>query len=268
MIGKGLIQLKKYLNFRINSKSRGGHGIHSPFVYDLYTKCIDTKVKSDLLHQIKALTKELKRDRCLIPISNFGAGSINLNNQNKTIGEIVEQTSTPHYKGGLLFRLVEYFKPTYIIELGTSLGISTAYLAAGNNKSKVISIEGDAILSELAKINLNKLGLNNVNVINGDFDSKLPEILNETERIGLVFIDGNHTEEATIRYFKMLSKVADHDTLIIFDDIRWSIGMENAWNNICNDLNVSISIDLFNCGLVFFRKGVVKQHFSLRYGPF
>jgi hypothetical protein len=102
----------------------------------------------------------------------------------------------------------------------------------------------------------------------GDFDIKLHELLIKVGRVDLVYIDGNHTEEASLRYFQMIAKVANNDTLIIFDDIRWSIGMENAWNNICNDLNVSISIDLFNCGLVFFRKGVVKQHFNLRYGPF
>jgi predicted O-methyltransferase YrrM len=268
MINEGLIKLKKYLKFRTKSKSRGGHGIHSPFVYDLYTKCIDTHEHSEYFRKIESLKKLLRRDHSSLQPTNFGAGSKSIANPNITIGKIAKQSSVSHFQGRLIYRLVKYFKPKNIIELGTSLGISTAYLSAGNSDSKVFSIEGDNAFAELAKKNLNKLGLNNVTVINGDFDSHLPEILSKMERVGLVFIDGNHTEEATIRYFQMLSKVADNDTLIIFDDIRWSIGMENAWNNICSDLNVSISIDLFNCGLVFFRKGVVKQHFNLRYGPF
>lgn len=260
-------QLIKYSQFRIESKPKGGHGIHSPFVYDLYTRCIESKTNDDIFFQIEALRKELFKDRSLIK-ENYGAGSKGINIHNNTIGAIAKHASTPLYFGKLLFRLANYFKPSTILELGTSLGISTSYLASGYPKSKVISIEGNSQLSKLAKENLNKLGLTNVTLIDGDFDIKLPEILSKTEKLGLVFVDGNHTEQATLNYFYLLSKKADNDTLIIFDDIRWSKGMESAWRNICNDNNVSISIDLYNCGLVFFRKGLAKQHFKLRYGPF
>ena len=268
MLIEGLQVLKKYFNFRLKSKPRGGHGIHSPFVYDLYTQCIDVKSKKAIFERIETVRKELLRDKSTIQLNDLGSGSKIKAKSSTTVASIAKRTSVPKYKGELLHKLSSYFKPKLIIELGTSLGISTMYLASGYNESKVYTIEGDSSLSKLAIENFNKIGLTNVNQINGDFDIRLPEVLSEIQKIGIAFIDGNHSEEATLKYFKLLSVKANSDTLIIFDDIRWSKGMEKAWNNICNDENVSISIDLFDCGLVFFRKGVVKQHFTLRYGPF
>jgi predicted O-methyltransferase YrrM len=268
MFLENLNLLKKYFRFRINSKPRGGHGIHSPFVYNLYTQCIDAKNRSDFFQKIEVARRKLLNNKTIITKNDFGAGSKIIKNGKITIGKITKQASASPHMGQLLFRIADYFKPNTIIELGTSLGISTSYLAAGCRNSKVISIEGDETLATKANENITKLGLNNVSIICGDFDTQILAILDNIETIGIVFIDGNHTEEATMRYFKFFSEKASDDTLIIIDDIRWSDEMQRAWRNICDDINVTISIDLFNCGLVFFRKGVAKQHFNLRYGPF
>ncbi len=260
--------LKKYVNFRLKSKPRGGHGIHSPFVYDLYTNCIDTKQKEAIFEKIETLRKELLKNTNHIPRSNFGFGTKVIDFSEPTVGSVIKNSSTPPYMGQLLYRLAKYLKPQSVIEFGTSAGFGAMYLANGNLNAKVTTIEGDTNLAKIAQDNFNKLGLNNVTLINGDFEMELPNILASTEKIELVFIDGNHSEEATMRYFKLFSERSSTETLIIFDDIRWSVGMENAWNTICKDKNVSISIDLFNCGMVFFRNGIVKQHFNLRYSPF
>ncbi len=268
MLIERLQGLKKYLQFRLKSKPRGGHGIHSPFVYDLYTQCIDVKSKKAIFDRIETIRKELLRDKSSIQLNDLGSGTKSKTNTITTVADIAKRSSAPKYKAQLLHRLTAYLKPETAIELGTSLGISTMYIASGFDKVKVYSIEGDTTLSKLAIENFNKIGLANVNQINGDFDAKLPEVLSEVQNVGIAYIDGNHNEEATLRYFKLLLAKANGDTLIIFDDIRWSKEMENAWNNICADENVSISIDMFDCGLAFSRKGVVKQHFVLRYGPF
>lgn len=266
MLAKSIKLFIKYFEFRFHSKPRGGHGIHSPFVYSLYTECIDKENHVSIFENIETIRKQLLDNHKLVSKAVFGAKQNH--SSLETISKITKRASVQPYMGRLLYRLTNYLKPTQILELGTSLGVSTMYIASGNKDAKVISIEGDENLVNLASANFNKMGLKNVSVLNGDFDTQLASILNNTDRLGLVFIDGNHSEEATFRYFKLFSAKADNDTLIIFDDIRWSEGMEKAWNTICNDSNVSISIDLFNCGLVFFRKGVVKQHFNLRYGPF
>lgn len=268
MLLNNVHSLKKYFNFRLKSKPRGGHGIHSPFVYDLYTKSIDINSKEAIFDRIERIRKELQKNTTPISLTDFGLGTRIINTSEQTIGKVVSRASAPPYLGQLLFRLSHYLRPETIIELGTSVGFSTMYLASGNKNAKVISIEGDMGLMNIAQENFNKLGITNVTVHNGNFDTLIPDVLASIEKIGFVFIDGNHSEEATLRYFKLFSEKANSDSLIILDDIRWSKGMENAWNNICEDTNVSISIDLFNCGLVFFRKGIVKQHFNLRYGPF
>lgn len=268
MLIEGLQSFKKYFNFRLKSKPRGGHGIHSPFVYDLYTQCIDVKSNKAIFDSIETIRKVLHNDKSIIELNDLGSGSKSKINSITTIADIAKRSSAPSYKGKLLHRLIAYLKPETAIELGTSLGISTMYIASGFDKTKVYTIEGDIALSKRAAENFNKIGLTNVDQIIGDFDTKLPEVLSEIQTLGLVYIDGNHSEEATLRYFKLLSTKVNSNTLIILDDIRWSNGMEKAWNTICADENVSISIDMFDCGLVFFRKGVVKQHFMLRYGPF
>ncbi|HCT31362.1 MAG TPA: SAM-dependent methyltransferase [Bacteroidales bacterium] len=268
MLIEGLNGLKKYFNFRLKSKPRGGHGIHSPFVYDFYTQCIDVKSKKEIFDKIETVRKELLLDKSFIELNDLGSGTKTKAKSIATVADIAKRNSAPSYKGKMLHRLTAYLKPETVIELGTSLGISTMYIASGLDTVKVYTIEGDSNLSKLAIKNFNKIGLTNVNQINGDFDAKLPELFSEIKSVGIAYVDGNHTEEATLRYFKLLSARANSDTLIIFDDIRWSKGMESAWNTICNDENVSISIDMFDCGLAFFRKGVVKQHFTLRYGPF
>lgn len=260
--------LRKYINFRLKSKPRGGHGIHSPFVYDLYTNCIDTTLNKALFEKIETLRKELLKNVTPIPISDFGAKEKNTDSSTTTVSKVVKTTSVPTWKGELLFILVEYFKPRSILELGTSIGFSTMYLALANLNTRITSIEGDVNTAKLAQDNFNKLGLSNVTLINGDFDKELPIILSQQNEVELVFIDGNHSQEATLRYFNLFSEKASINTLIILDDIRWSLGMENAWNTICRDKNVSTTIDLFDCGLVFFKKGIAKQNFKLRYGPF
>lgn len=267
MFSQTINLLQDYYKFRKTSKPKGGHGIHSPFVYDLYTQAIDYNKNELVFDKIEKLRKELIRNKTPLTKSAFGIGS-SVQKSKTSIGEIASKASIPPYKGRLIHRLVKYFNPVTVIELGTSLGISTSYLALGNQKSNIYTIEGDSNLSKLASNNLNKLGVNNVTIITGDFDKELPILLDRFNNFDLALIDGNHSEEATMRYFYFLTNKANSNSFIFFDDINWSYGMKRAWNNICNDENVSISIDLFNCGLIFFRKGIVKQHFNLRYGPF
>jgi len=268
MFLRNISLLRKYFIFRLKAKPRGGHDIHSPFVYDLYTKSIDIKTNEAIFERIETLRKELLKNNTSIPKNSFGSGAKEIETAETTIGRAVKRSSIQAYMGQLLFRLSDYLKPESIIELGTSAGFSTMYLASGNPGAKVISIEGNNKLTKIASANFNKLGLANVTLINGEFDAELPEILANIEKVDLVFIDGNHSEDATMRYFKLFSAKTWSNSLIIFDDIRWSEDMERAWNNICLDENVSISVDMFNLGLVFFRTGIVKQHFNLRYGPF
>ena len=168
--------------------------------------------------------------------------------------------------GQFLFRLAYHFKPNTILELGTSLGITTSYLAFANQNSKVITIEGCTNISSEAKNCFQSLGLNNIETVVGNFDSVLSSRLKtQDSRFDFVFFDGNHKKKPTLNYFNQCLSHATNDSVFIFDDIHWSDEMEEAWEEIKSHPKVIVTIDLFFLGLVFFRKEQAKENFVLRF---
>ena len=165
-----------------------------------------------------------------------------------------------------MYRIVHYYQPQTVVELGTSFGITTSYLALGNPSAKVFTLEGSEQISEIAYDNFNKLRLNNIELVKGDFATSLPGLLQRSGSIHLAFIDGNHQKDPTLHYFKLLSEKIIPSSILIFDDIHWSKEMEQAWKMIRDDPSVKMTIDLFFMGLVFFNTGFkAKQHFSIRF---
>lgn len=173
-------------------------------------------------------------------------------------------TINPKY-GEILFRLINYFSCKTIIELGTSLGIGTAYLAKVSKNNQIYSIEGCPQLVKLAQNNLTSINIKHVNLLQGSFDEVLPEVLNKIEQIDFVFFDGNHRYEPTLRYFNMCIEKIHNESIFVFDDIHWSPEMEKAWNEIKRNKKVRQSFDLFQLGIVFFKKELSKQNFTLKY---
>ena len=258
-----LTYIKRYFQYRWNSRS--SFGVHPPFLFDLVTEVFENnKINEDYL-QLEALKQKLMKDQGIIPVTDLGAGTTSGLGSNRRISYIARTSSKPAKYGRLLYRLSEYFKPATILELGTSLGFSSAYLALGNPSSKVITIEGCPNIAKLAQSNFNQLNIQNIHLVTGNFDEKLPAILNELQRIDFVFIDGNHKEEPTINYFEQCLSKADNETVFIIDDIHWSEGMENAWNKASNHPLVTLSIDLFSMGIIFIKKELTKQHFIIRF---
>lgn len=195
--------------------------------------------------------------------SDIGAGSIK-KDKIKTLGTIAKVSSASPRKCRFLFSLVNYFQPSTIIELGTSVGISMAYMSLATKNSNIYTIEGNQQRFQQAIILFNKLNLNNIKAINGLFDDHLTELLRNSKKL-LVYVDGNHTYDATIRYFNDIARVADEDTVIVFDDIRWSSEMKRAWLMIINDNKVQTSIDFFTVGIVFFRKTNKKENIKIKH---
>jgi predicted O-methyltransferase YrrM len=255
--------LKKYLHYRLFSSTR--YDIHPPFLFELVTQVFKNKsVDPDYL-KIEDLKHQLIKDNRKIIVTDLGAGSASRNRKERKIGFIARSSSKSKKYGRLLSRMVHYFQPQTIIELGTSLGFSSAYLASGNPESKVITIEGCPNIAKLAQENFNKLGIRNITLVNGSFDDVLPGVLNFTGRIDFVFMDGNHKKEPTIKYFEQCLTKAVNETVFVFDDIHWSGGMEEAWNHIINHPSVTLSVDIFFMGIVFLKKELTKQHFIIRF---
>ena len=261
---------QKYFLYYIRSANGKGHGIHSPFVYDFVRNVLLGQDANPLEEMIEDIRAGLQKDRRVIEIDDFGAGSGIQKGRFRRLQEITKTSSKSRKLGKLLSRLAGYYDSHTIIELGTSLGFSTAYLASAREKSICYTIEGSEVLSKLARENFEKLGLKNIRVQTGPFDKILPEILTDPavkeSPLDFAFIDGNHRFIPTMHYFDLIKQRISKNGLIVFDDIHWSAEMERAWNKIKKDPSVRLSIDLFFLGIVFFREEFkVKQEFEIRF---
>lgn len=255
----------KGIKYKLFSQHRKGHGIHSPFVFEFVTKVLRNHEERPVYAEIDELRKYLQSSHETVSYRDPGAGSVSLPVKNRKIADIIKTASISDKYGRLIYRMVEKYNPGIILEIGTSLGISTLYLAKANEKAKVYTLEGAEPVARVAKDNFTRMNSLNIQLKTGLFKDSLPEILSELKMVDLVFFDGNHTKEATLDYFYQCLEKAGNQTIFIFDDIHWSVGMEDAWNIINTNKKIRISIDLFRMGIVFFNKGFSKQKFIIRY---
>jgi len=255
--------ISDYIKHRLTSKSR--HGTHSPFVYKLTDEVIYDFKSNDDYKTIEAQRKKLLNDDSIVNVTDLGAGSHLNKNNTKKVRQIAKNALKSPALAQLIYRLAKDNDPKSIIELGTCLGITTAYLSKACPDGDIITIEGCPETAKVAYNNFRDLDLENVELRVGNFDLLLPEIIAEQPQLDFVYVDGNHRKDATINYFNWCLPKVHEGTLLIFDDIYWSKGMKEAWEEIKSNPQVTVTIDLFWIGLVFFRKGQVKEHFKIKY---
>ncbi len=257
----------KYINYYFTASNGKGHGIHSPFVFDLVVKVLNDKTGYAAYKEVELQRSLLLGNETIITVEDFGAGSTKGLTKQRVVQQIAATSLKPKKYAQLLYRLVNYFQPKQILELGTSLGITTAYLAKAKPTATVTTMEGSATIAEIAKQQFRELQLNSINIITGNFDETLQSVIDTAAQpFNFVFIDGNHRKEPTLRYFEQLLAKADHDTVFVFDDIHWSKEMEEAWEIIKQHEAVTLTIDLFFIGLVFLRKEQKeREHFVIRF---
>lgn len=252
-----------FIKHRISANNR--HGTHSPFVYKLADEVIYEFKENEDFKIIEKHRFSLLNDNRALNITDLGAGSLLNKEKSKKVKEVAANALKKPALAQLLYRLSKYFKPSSIIELGTCLGITTAYFAKANPNAKIITIEGCPQTASIAAEGFNELGLKNVELLIGNFDNVLPEVLKTINPLDFVYVDGNHRKDATLNYFQWCLANKNDDTILIFDDIYWSKGMKEAWEEIKNHPEVTVTIDMFWIGLVSFRKGQAKEHFKLKY---
>jgi predicted O-methyltransferase YrrM len=257
---------KKYLSYFINAKSGNGHGMHSPFVFDFIIHVLNDKKQYECYAKIEPLRSQLLRDESIIEVEDFGAGSAIMPSNKRKISTIAGSSLKSKKFAKLLFRIVNYYKPKTIIELGTSFGVTTAYMACAKHKPGMYTLEGSKEIGSIAESNFSKLGFQNIKLILGNFKDTFLSTLGKLEFVDLAFVDGNHRKNATLHYFFELQKKSSQASIFIFDDIHWSQEMEEAWSEIQEQPSVTLTIDLFFIGLVFFSPDFKeKQHFTIRF---
>jgi predicted O-methyltransferase YrrM len=258
-----LFQLLAYLRFWW--RSGNAHGLHSPFVFGLYTAVVRHTGFFAAYERVEARRQQLLASDASISVTDLGAGSHTGAGQQRRVADIAATAAKPAKLAQLLFRLANYFRPRTIIELGTSLGLTTAYLAAADSRSQVISFEGCPNVAAVARETLASLKLANADIVEGNLDDTLaPTLAQLPGPLDFAFFDGNHRYEPTLRYFEQCLPYRTEESVFVFDDIHWSADMERAWETIKAHPEVKLTVDLFFIGLVFFRKNQPKQHFWLR----
>lgn len=258
--------LLKYLQYYLTALNGKGHGMHSPFVFEFITKVLNDKTNYTEYEKVESLRKRLLSDNTTLVVEDFGAGSsVNKKNQ-RTVSSIAGNAAKPKKFGQLLFRMVKYYQLSTILELGTSLGITTSYLSLAKPDARLITMEGSKEIAEAARKNFRDLEIGNIEIVEGNFDNTLSSVISQLSSIDFAFIDGNHRQEPTERYFQQLLSKKNNDSILVFDDIHWSKEMKAAWETIKNNAAVTCSIDLFFIGIVLFRKEFKeKQHFVIRF---
>ena len=255
-----MFQLIAYIKFLL--KSTNEHGVHSPFVFDLVTKCFYNKKKLPAYIKIKHYREELLSNNNTIEVTDFGAGSRVFKSNTRQIAAIAKTAGITPKRAQLLARITQYFNCTSALELGTSLGLATAAMAYGNPITSITTLEGCPATASIAKKMFYKHQLNTITAVTTNFSDYLQQL---ATNYSLVYFDGNHQKEATLNYFETLVQYSSNDTVFIFDDIHWSKKMETAWESIKKHPKVTITIDTFYWGFVFFRsENKHKEHFSIR----
>jgi hypothetical protein len=264
-----LFQIKSYLQFLWHSKNE--HAVHSPFVFNFLTKCVYDKKPKPEYSVLKKYRKSLLENNNTIEVTDFGAGSKVFKTNTRIISKIAKTAGISPKRAQLLFRIANYFQSNpsdseqakqSILEIGTSLGLATAALALGNLKASIITLEGCSNTREIAKHQLQLLNIHNVKSIVTEFSEYFKNTKPKTQN--LIYFDGNHSKKATLAYFECLLPTITNETVWIFDDIHWSAEMQEAWEIIKNHPKVTVTIDTFQWGLVFFRREQPKEHFVIR----
>jgi predicted O-methyltransferase YrrM len=254
-----LFRLKKFVWYQW--KARTKYYIHSPFVYQFFLNVLEGKDDS-AIEELIGLRKGLRKNTDALQVTDFGTGKSAI----RRISELERGVAVAPKYGKVLFSIVKYFKPVNMLELGTSIGISSAYMAIGNPDGNITTIDGSESLVVEARKHHHFLKLRNIKTEAGDFKDKLPQILATMDSVDMVLFDGNHTREATLGYFKQCIEKASDNSIFIFDDIYWSPEMTQAWEEIKSDKRVKLTIDIYQFGICFFMKeNLAKENFILRY---
>ncbi len=263
-MNQALYHRLQYLHYLLTSKHQNGHGIHSPCAYQFIRKYLRPS-RCYMAPEIESILTEYRKDKKKICYTTHGKPSHYSKSNCASVASICKHQGVRKKDANLLFRLAQGWAPRCIVEIGTSVGLSTLSLAAGAPEAQVHTIEGAKSKHDVAKQKAAAANIKNIHFYHGLFDDLLPNILSKTGQADMAFIDGNHAYLPTLNYFELLLKHRSKNALFIIDDIHWSKEMEQAWEVIKAHEEVTLTIDLFRLGIVLFKQGLNNQHFTIRF---
>ena len=253
----------RYLRYLMRAKTK--YYIHSPFVFAFINEVLHDQRHYYAFEDIAYLRRQLLLSKQSIAVSDYGAGSGIAANAGGTrqVRHIAKYAAASEGLGQLLFKMMLHYQPQHILELGTSLGLGSLYMALANRKAQLFTIEGCSQTAALAQRHFDVLQAHNVHLQIGTFEQQLPRVLQQLPQLDFVFVDGNHRKIPTLQYFESCLPHLNENSIMVFDDIYWSKEMSEAWKSIKKHPRVTVSIDLFRVGIAFFHSTQRKQHFTL-----
>ena len=255
----------KFITYRLFAKHKKGHGIHSPFLFNLIKDVFNNTNDDKDLQKAFDIYDKYKKSTDVLNYTEIGAGSTYKSKNGLSVEQIIKRSSINKKYGKLIYDLVQYFNCKDILELGTSVGISTLYIAQAAKNSKFTTIEGVSEKIEIARKITGECNHKQINFDCGSFDKILSSVLNKFDKLDFVYFDGNHKKNSTIKYFETCLNKIHNESIFILDDIHWSKEMEEAWSEIKNNEKVKVSIDLFQMGLIFFKKELSYQQYVIKF---
>lgn len=256
-----LFDIKVRLQYVLRAHYRKGHWVHSPFTFHTLNYVIFEQTPYYSFLAIESLRQQLQHNNTPLKLQPLGTSKT----KTTTVARELKNSAKSPRLAQLLQRLCASNQSHYIIELGTNLGLSTAYLASNNNNSQVYTLEGQPELCQIARQSFKQLHLNNIQIIEGNINDTLPRLIQQIPQIDLLFIDANHQYQATLNYYNLAKSKVHKNTIIIFDDIHWSEGMQQAWDEIRQDPDIRLAIDIFHMGIVWFNTDIPKQHYIVAF---
>ncbi len=263
-IGSQISAAYYFLRYLVVSHHRNGHGVHSPFVFDFINEVVFNRTNYSDYQFFGSVISSLKSSEEKIHVENFGEDSLKFKAKYRKVSDLVRISSIPMKYGRLLYRISKYYEPATVVELGTSIGLSTLFLAKGSRASKLLTVEGNKALSDFASGLFRQHQLKNIKAVKGDFDQVILRLPSDFASPQLVFIDGNHKYEPSMRYFRYF-KEKMKEGIIIIDDIYWSAGMRKAWREIVQQNLDCVTIDLYRMGIIFVRDSITPGHYVVRF---
>ncbi len=256
-----IYRIRLYIYYLIKGKSR--YYIHSPFVYDFCRFVLLKKTTSKNKQTIDEIKSYYHNHNLPLELEELGAGK-------KTTyvistSDYLTRTAVTDKYGSLLQHIIEYYKIECVIETGTALGISAAWMAQANTSPQIHTIDGNRDLCTAAEKMFSNFNLNKVHTYHGTIIQTLPKLYSLIGDKTMIYLDAHHTGEASIEYFNMLKPFLRKDSVLVLDDINYSKDMHQAWKEIISDSSVTLSINLFRMGVIFFNPALSKQEFYLYY---
>lgn len=276
-----------YLRHLLTARSTAGHGVHSPYVFDFLTKVVRNKTDLKIVSQVESLRHEMLSDIRRITVTDLGAGSVTRAGGERSVAEIARTAAVPVKEAGLLSRMVVASTgPTargdastgsaarnsgpasmgtgIILELGTSLGISTLALALAAPEKRVITVEGCPVLAAIARENLQKYGASNAEVWDTEFSAAIGSLRKEGLNISFAFIDGNHRGTALAEYVSKIASMGE-EMIIVADDIRLTKEMFLAWRAVESSGIASVTMETLRLGILFIKHSITPGRYRIRY---